>query len=441
MKKFKLPTNVNLILNTLKENNFEGYIVGGCVRDLIMGNTPKDYDITTNATTQQVNNLFKDKYKVVPTGIDYGTMSVIINEDVFEITTFRCDFDYTNNRRPKTVKFTNDLKQDLLRRDFTVNALAYNENKGVIDIYDGVKDIQKKLIRCVGNPNERFREDALRILRGYRFASRYDFSIEEKTKISMLDNMNLLNNISKERIVKEIKEIFENGADIYKLDFIKTIFPIINDCFKCNQNNKYHMQSVGDHIYKAFNNIQPKFDLKLAMLLHDIGKTKVKTTDTHNIDHFYTHSQISWEMAKIILKDLKIDNKTRDKVLFLIKEHDTFIDTDKTLIKQQLRKWGEENFFDLIKVRIADDSAKTLSLVKCNIDRFKATEKKAKEIINSKEPYKLQDLKIDGKDLINIGLNGKEIGNMLNILLDIIINDPSKNEKKTLLNIIKEMDA
>ena len=304
--KLDILKEAKIILDKFNNNGYEAYIVGGCVRDLLLGKTPKDYDITTSASPKETTELFKG-FKTIPTGIKYGTVTVIINDIPIEVTTFRKEGKYIDNRKPKSVEFLSSIEEDLSRRDFTVNAMAYNEKVGLIDLFEGRRDLEKGIIRVVGDGKERFKEDAIRILRAYRFAGRYDFKIEEDTLTAIKQNIHLLNNVAKERIIPEIKEIFESGMDINKMDFITVLFPVIKECFNTYQNNKYHMQNVGEHTYKTFNNIDNVFHLKMTMLLHDIGKVKTKTTDAENIDHFYNHSDISREMAKNILDDFKFD--------------------------------------------------------------------------------------------------------------------------------------
>ncbi|WP_294466670.1 HD domain-containing protein [uncultured Anaerofustis sp.] len=435
--KLNILNEAKIILDKFNNNGFEAYIVGGCVRDLILERNPKDYDITTSASPKETIKLFKE-YKVIPTGIKYGTVTVIINNTPIEVTTFRKEGKYIENRRPESVKFLSNIEEDLKRRDFTINAMAYNKKVGLIDLFEGRQDLEKGIIRVVGDGKERFKEDAIRILRAYRFAGRYDFKIEEDTLTAIKQNMHLLNNVAKERILPEIKEIFESGMDINKMDFITTLFPIIKECFHTYQNNKYHMQNVGEHTYKTFNNIENVFHLKMTMLLHDVGKVKTKTTDTENIDHFYNHSDISREMAKNILDDFKFDNETKYKILTLIKNHDKYMAPKNKYVKEKLNEFGEELFFDLIKVRIADDESKNHKLVKDNLKRFRDTEEFAKRVIKNKEPYRISDLKISGDDIISLGYKGKDVGEILKYLLREVIEDKNKNEKSKLIKIVRE---
>lgn len=435
--KLDILKEAKIILDKFNNNGYEAYIVGGCVRDLLLGKTPKDYDITTSASPKETIELFKG-YKTIPTGIKYGTVTVIMNDIPIEVTTFRKEGKYIDNRKPESVEFLSSIEEDLSRRDFTINAMAYNEKVGLIDLFEGRRDLKKGIVRVVGDGKERFKEDAIRILRAYRFAGRYDFKIEEDTLAAIKQNMHLLNNVSKERIIPEIKEIFESGMDINKMDFITVLFPVIKECFNTYQNNKYHMQNVGEHTYKTFNNIDNVFHLKMTMLLHDIGKVKTKTTDAENIDHFYNHSDISREMAKNILDDFKFDNETKYKILTLIKNHDKYMAPKNKYVKEKLGEFGEELFFDLIKVRIADDESKNHELIKDNLKRFRDTEDFAKKVIRNKEPYKISDLKINGDDIKSLGFSGKEIGKILKYLLNIVIEDKDKNEKSKLIELVRE---
>lgn len=435
--KLDILNEAKIILDKFNNNGFAAYIVGGCVRDLILDRIPKDYDITTSASPKETMELFKG-FKTIPTGIKYGTVTVIINDIPIEVTTFRKEGKYIENRKPESVEFLSSIDEDLKRRDFTINAMAYNQKSGLIDLFGGREDLKQGIIRVVGDGKERFKEDAIRMLRAYRFMGRYDFEIEKNTLNAIKENIHLLNNVAKERILPEIKEIFENGMDINKMDFITVLFPIIKECFHTYQNNKYHMQNVGEHTYKTFNNIENVFHLKMTMLLHDIGKVKTKTTDTENIDHFYNHSDISWEMAKNILDDFKFDNETKYKILTLIKNHDKYMAPKNKYVKEKLNEFGEELFFDLIKVRIADDESKNHKLVKDNLKRFRDTEEFAKRVIKNKEPYRISDLKISGDDIISLGYKGKDVGEILEYLLREVIEDKNKNEKSKLIEIVRE---
>lgn len=434
----KMDNGSKTIINILEQNGYEGYIVGGCVRDLIMGITPKDFDITTNCLPEKIMEVFSE-YKVIPTGEEYGTITVVINHIPYEITTFRTEGNYLDNRHPSKIEFQSDLECDLSRRDFTINAMAYNEKKGLVDLFGGVEDIENGILRAVGDANSRFQEDALRIIRAYRFASRYNLTIEEKTIKAVYDDLPLLKAIAKERIFKELKEIFENNYDIFKLPFIQILIPELEACFKCEQNTKYHLYNVGEHIYHSFNNIKPVFHLKLAMLLHDIGKPYVKTVDDNGNDHFYTHANLSTEMARKILRRLNIDNKTRKKVTTLIQYHDTKFKCDKFHIKKMLNILSSDMFDDLMEVKIADERAKNSKYTKDNIPLIEKCIKLKQEIMEDKEVYSIKQLNISGNDLLKLGAKGEQIGIILDKLLEICMQNNKLNEKNYLMEKARDI--
>lgn len=435
----KMDNGSKTIINKLMANGYEGYIVGGCVRDLIMGITPKDFDITTDCTPNEVIEIFKDSFNVIPTGKKYGTVTIIIDKIPYEVTTYRKEDEYKDNRHPEKIEYQNELSFDLARRDFTINAMAYNERDGLIDLYRGVLDIKNKVLRAVGDANIRFNEDALRIIRAYRFTSRYDLTIERKTLSAIYINLHLLKTIANERIVKELKEIFENGYDIFNMPFIEVLIPELSECFECEQNTKYHLYNVGEHIYKSFNEVKPVFVLKLSMLLHDIGKPYVKTTDDNGCDHFYNHSQKSKEIANIVLRRLKIDNKTRKRVLTLVEYHDIKFKCDKFNIKCMLNKLSKEVFDDLMQIRLADEKAKNLKYTKENIDLIEKCIKLKEEIIRNDEVYSIKQLDITGDDIKKeFKVKGEIIGRTLDRLLEVCMADSSLNKKEILLEKAKE---
>lgn len=442
--KLEFDETAKLILNILNSNGHKAYIVGGCVRDLIMGFTPKDYDIATSAKPEETLSIFDNlnyqnhKFKALPTGIKYGTITVITNHEPYEITTFRGEADYKDSRRPEKISFETSINKDLSRRDFTINAMAYNELDGLIDLFGGKNDINNKLIKCVGNPYARFKEDALRILRAYRFASRYNFNIEDSTLLALEKSLPYLLNISSERISSELKEIFENNYNIFKLPFMTILIPELIPCFDTTQNNDYHLYNVGEHTYKAFNNIEPIFHLKLAMLLHDIGKPQAQTTDFSGTNHFPGHAKISERMAVEIMQRLRLSNDTIHKVKTLIKYHDCKIAPDKITLKTLMRDIGYQLTADLIKVKIADEQAKNPKTTAINIDNLNEVAKLLKSVKD--EPYSLNALDVNGND-IKIALqldNGKKIGEILNYLLDIVIHTPELNHKDLLLKKAKD---
>jgi tRNA nucleotidyltransferase (CCA-adding enzyme) len=437
--KINIPEEVKFILNTLSKNGYEAYIVGGCVRDSILNKEPKDWDITTEAKPEVVKQLFD---KVVLTGIKHGTVTVVINNEGYEVTTYRADGEYEDNRRPKEVKFVNSLKEDLARRDFTINAMAFNESNGLVDYFNGVEDLNNKIIKTVGNPEERFNEDALRMLRAVRFSAQLDFNIEKNLLKAINKLGENVKNISKERIRDEFNKILLN--DPMKIDILKDckilelIIPNINCIYDFDQNNQYHNYDLYNHTLKAIEVIEPKLHLRLAMLLHDFGKINIKTTDEKGISHYYNHSKESVELAKYILKYLKYDNDTINKVLILIQYHDCTLKS-KLSVKKLLNKIGEEAFRDLIKVQKSDVLAQNPIYAKERLLNMISIQSKLDLILEQNECFSLKDLKINGSELIDLGFNkGKEIGEILNYLLEKVIENPELNNKEKLIEFVKE---
>ncbi|SHJ79661.1 CCA tRNA nucleotidyltransferase [Tepidibacter formicigenes] len=440
--KIKMPDEVKIILSILSDNNYEGYIVGGCVRDSLLKKEAKDWDITTNAKPKEVIMLFEKKYKVVPTGLKHGTVTIIINNQNFEVTTYRIEGEYIDNRRPDRVEFTNNIKEDLKRRDFTINAMAYNDYLGLYDPFLGIEDLKDKKIKCVGSPKERFEEDALRILRGVRFATQLNFCIDNNTASAMRLKGYLLNNISKERVRDELCKIlfskkpsigFEILKDLKLLDFT---IPELKPCIEFEQNNPHHDKNVFDHILSVVDNTPNNLIVRLSALLHDIGKPKCFTLDDKGIGHFYRHELESEVMARDILKRLRFDNKTIDLVCVLIKEHMNKgdIKKDKT-VKKLINRVGIENIDNLFYLQIADRKG---TLKENDIEDILKLKEKVYEILHENQPLTVKDLAINGNDLIKMGYNpGKQIGELLNYLLDLVLENSEINKKDKLIDLIK----
>ncbi|OOM09121.1 CCA tRNA nucleotidyltransferase [Clostridium saccharobutylicum] len=436
--KLNMPEDVKYILNKLNNNGYEAYIVGGCVRDSLLKKKPKDWDITTKAKPEQVIELFE---KVILTGIKHGTVTVVINKEGYEVTTYRTDGQYEDNRHPKKVKFVTSLKEDLARRDFTINAMAYNEENGLIDYFEGIEDLSKKIIKTVGNPNKRFNEDALRMLRAIRFSAQLDFEIEESTIDAIKHLRNNIENISKERIREEFNKILiykPNNINILKeCGLLEYIIPEMIKAYNFNQNNIYHIYNLYEHSIVATEMIEPILHLRLTMLLHDLGKIGTKTTDENGISHYYSHSNVSKKIAEKILKSLKYDNDTINKVKYLIEYHDDTLKTNAS-IKWMLNKIGESLFLDLIKVQRADIKAQNKTYAKDRLMQIDLIESKLNNILEKDECFNLKKLKINGQNLMDIGFSkGKEIGDTLNYLLKLVIENPELNRKETLLEIVK----
>ena len=424
-------------IDILEKNGYEAYLVGGTLRDILLSKEAKDIDIATSALPQQIIECFNG-FITIETGKQFGTITVVIENQNIEITTFRSESGYYDSRRPSNVLFENDIKKDLLRRDFTINAMAYNRNSGLIDISKGQEDLKNKLIRSVGNPYERFTEDALRMLRCVRFATLLNFHIEQSTFDAIKELAPLVKAISKERINVEFTKIIKSSNpskgirllnDSGLLDeIIPEIIPM--DGFK--QMNPYHDMDLLEHTLCVLENVKPTEELRLAALFHDIGKLETLEIGEDNIGHFYGHEKVSADMAYGILKRLNYPNKTIEKVNLLIKEHMIAPNAiGKKGIKRLLNLFGEEDIFDLVDLHKGDSSCTTLG----HQDLF---EEKVREILYYKEPFSRKDLDINGNDLKNIGFSGKEIGIILEKLLDFVMEDPDLNTHEQLLRLAKQ---
>ena len=435
----RLSNGANKAIELLKANGYEAYVVGGCVRDMIMGAQAHDYDITTSATPDEMKAVFNG-YTVIETGIKHGTLTFLYEKEPIEITTYRIDGDYKDSRHPESVEFTRNLKNDLSRRDFTMNALVYNEDDGIVDLVDGQSDIKNKIIRAIGDPKKRFEEDALRILRGVRFASQLGFTIEENTKKAMIECVHLLKNISKERINVEISKMLlgKNVKNVLldNYEIIGEIIPEIKEMHGFDQNNKYHIYDVLEHTAVSIEKIDPILHLRLAMLLHDTGKPRTYSVDENGQGHFYGHAKISTEIASGFLKEYKFDNATKEKVVELVKIHDTPIEMDKIFIKKRMNRLGKELFFDLLKVKRADNLAQSPEYNWT--DKLDKMENLAREIAEE-NCFTLTSLKISGADLLALGFKGKEIGDTLNKLLDEVIEERLPNEREALIGKANEI--
>ncbi|AKC63083.1 MULTISPECIES: CCA tRNA nucleotidyltransferase [Clostridium] len=444
--KIQIPKGVKYIINTLQENNHEAYIVGGAVRDSLLERKVNDWDITTSANPQEVVNIFENlRYKIIPTGLKHGTVTILINSIGYEITTFRIDGEYEDNRHPKEVKFTSNLKEDLKRRDLTINAMAYNDKTGLIDYFNGLEDLNNKIVRCVGNSKDRFNEDSLRMLRCIRFASQLNFDMEKSTKFNIRELSKNINNVSMERIRDELCKILVSSQPVYgirnivELNLVDYIIPELKDCVGFQQHNKHHDKDVYGHILSVVENVPNKLELRLAALLHDIGKPKCFSIGDNGQGHFYGHQKISADMTKDILKRLKFDNKTIDKVDKLVYNHMTRYNKLRIpSIKKFINKVGIDNLDDLFELQIADikGSAKEYH----SFDNVLNLKIKCEKILSEKQPLTIKDLDIDGHDLMKLGIKqGKEIGIVLNKLLDIILENPNLNNKEDLIKIVESI--
>ena len=438
-----MPKNVDTAINLLQSAGFEAYAVGGCVRDSLLGKTPNDWDITTSAKPEDMKSVFAD-FHCIDTGIKHGTVTVVIDGEPLEITTFRLDGEYEDNRHPKSVTFTSDLGADLGRRDFTVNAMAYSKKTGTVDLFGGQNDLKNKIIRCVGDPDRRFNEDALRILRALRFASALDFEIEEKTAQSLLKNCALLENISEERIAKELlKLVCGKGAKRILTDFAPVLFEILPELqpmYKNSHDNPHHCYDIYEHTLIAVESIDPEPTLRFAMLLHDCGKPAVKKFDENGVAHFYGHQRISAEISAQILARLKVSNKFRDEILFLVSNHDRwelYENTEK--MPRYLSKFGLDGVLKLLKVMRADVLAQSPEY-RYRLDQIADAEEIAKNLAEQKPCLSLRELQINGRTLMDIGIpQGRKLGAVLAQLLDEVIDGVTKNTQEALTTRAREI--
>ena len=435
--KINLPMDVEKIINALYEAGYEAYAVGGCVRDSILGRIPNDWDITTSAKPEDVKKIFR---RTVDTGLKHGTVTVLMGKEMYEVTTYRIDGEYEDARHPKSVEFTSNLKEDLLRRDFTINAMAYNDLEGLVDIFGGMDDIENKTIRCVGNAKERFTEDALRLLRAVRFAAQLGYEIETETFNAIKELAPILRKISAERIQAELNKILlsDNPAMLktaYELGLTAEFIPELDKCFETEQHNPHHCYTVGDHIIKSVENIEKDRTLRLAMLLHDIAKPECLTTDEKGIDHFHGHQQKSSEKAKEILRRLKYDNDTIDAVARFVRYHDERLEEGTKIMRRAMNRIGVCAFPDIFKVWEADLLAQSEYRREEKFERLRKNKEAYAEVVAKNECVSLKDLAVSGKDLIEKGIpSGPAIGEILNKMLEEVIENPEANDKEYLLN-------
>lgn len=431
----KIPSEIQKTLETLENSGYKAYIVGGCVRDSIMGVTPHDWDITTNALPDEIKTVFS-QYKTIDTGIKHGTVTVISENTPIEITTFRIDGKYTDNRHPDKVNFTENIEHDLARRDFTMNAIAYNHKEGYIDPFNGREDIKNSIIRCVGSPDKRFGEDALRILRAIRFASVLGFEIENETALSIVNNENLISSIAVERISSELIKLL-TGKNVFTVlskyrSVLAVFIPELALEFDFKQFGKKHGYDVWIHTALTVANIENDPILRLTMLLHDTGKPATHIIDENGNSTFNNHAAVGGVIAENILKRLRMKNEYVKTVSHLVSIHDMEVPETRVQVKEYLRDLGEENFIRLMKIRRADKSALAKGYRDIS-EKLIFAYTTYDDIIEKNEPYTLSQLALNGNDLKKI-FTPDEIGEKLNMLLDYVIHYPECNNKKDLFN-------
>ena len=435
--KMTVPENVKNIIGVLESHGFEAYAVGGCVRDTLLLRVPGDWDITTSAKPEEVKQLFSH---TIDTGIEHGTVTVMMNHIGYEVTTYRIDGEYEDARHPKEVTFTANLVEDLKRRDFTINAMAYNERSGLVDEFDGLGDLEKGVIRCVGDPMERFSEDALRMLRAVRFAAQLGFSIEENTKAAIRKLAPTIAKVSVERIAVELIKILtsnhpEELRTAYKLGLTKVFLPEFDVAMETKQNNIHHMYTVGEHTLVAMQNVSPKKDIRLVMLLHDLAKPVVKTTDEEGQDHFRGHTQGGADMAKTILRRLKFDNATIDLASKMVKHHDDRPEKPNS-VRRMFSAVGMENVPMLLEMKRADLLGQSTYQRESKMALVDYYEAQYNECMEKHTCLTKKDLALNGSDLIAMGMRqGKDIGVVIDQLFDAVLEDPSLNEREKLTEL------
>lgn len=440
--KILMPEDVKYILEKLNNAGYEAYAVGGCVRDSILGRIPDDWDITTSAKPEETKALFP---RTIDTGIQHGTVTVMCNHVGYEVTTYRIDGEYEDSRHPKEVIFTSDLLEDLKRRDFTINAMAYNHlSGGLVDAFGGIQDIENGIIRCVGNPIHRFEEDALRMMRAVRFSAQLGYEIEEETRNAIQTLSANLANISAERIqVELVKLLFSNHPDYlrtaYETGMTKVFLPEFDKAMETGQNNPHHKYTVGEHMLHALEYVRKDKVLRLTMVLHDIAKPETLQTDEDGIDHFHGHCEKGEEMARKILRRLRFDNDTIGKVCKLVKYHDQKLSLKPEKLRKSIVKIGPDLFPLLLEVKEADMLAQSDYKREEKQKELEDVRKVYRQILEAKDCLSLKDLAVTGKDLIEQGMKpGKELGETLQKLFDYVLEAPEKNTKEDLLLYYKK---
>lgn len=439
-----IPTGARKIIARLEQHGYEAYIVGGCVRDSLMGKRPSDWDICTSARAEEMMALFEDK-RVIPTGIQHGTLTILAEDGAYEVTTFRIDGEYLDHRHPKSVAFTRELAEDLSRRDFTINAMAWHPERGLIDLFGGVEDLRDRLVRAVGDPVQRFNEDGLRMLRMVRFATVLDFDYDPATYDAVRKQGHLLQYISKERIQVELNKILlaahpaRGLEDLYTLGMYPYIIPMMCHTVGFAQRGGHHFLDVFEHSLLAVGVIAPELVLRMTMLLHDIGKPFVwDSSESLSYDRFDDHAAVSAKLAGKILRDLKYDNATRKDVVELIAHHNDILLPDPVNVRRALARLGEVQTRRLVQVKVADLIAHDLAGEREKIlALFAEISDVIDEVVARGDCTSVKALAIGGQDMMALGLSGRAIGQMLNAALELVLEKPEMNTRETLLNWVR----
>ena len=440
-EKINMPEAVQYILATLDRAGFEAYAVGGCIRDSIMGREPNDWDITTSAQPAEVKKLFP---RTIDTGIAHGTVTIMIKKTGYEVTTYRIDGKYVDGRHPEHVTFTASLEEDLKRRDFTVNAMAYNEKDGLVDLFGGRQDMEAGVIRCVGPAEQRFTEDALRIMRAVRFSAQFDYKIEEQTMAAIKKLAPNLHKISAERVQMElIKLLVSPNPDklrvAYEAGITKVILPEFDLCMETSQHNPHHCYNVGEHTLCSLCQVRADKVLRLTMLFHDIGKPLARTTDENGIDHFRNHPALGADLTRKIMRRLKFDRDTMDLVCQIVRFHDWDIQATEKNMRRCIAQIGENAFPEIFEVNRADILAQKKEMQAEKLEKLAYLEKCYEKIIQDQDCLSLADLAVKGKDLMDAGMTpGQELGVVLKKMLLDVLDQPSRNSKEYLLAHLEE---
>ena len=432
----QIPEKVNTIIRTLAAAGHEAYAVGGCVRDAVLGRKPADWDITTSAPPMEVKALFD---RTIDTGLQHGTVTVMLGHEGFEVTTYRVDGAYEDCRHPKEVRFTGSLLEDLKRRDFTINAMAYNEPEGLVDAFDGMGDLKRGLIRCVGKAEDRFTEDALRMLRAVRFSAQLGFVLEEQTRTAAEKLCGNLSMVSAERIQAELVKLLtsphpERLREAWETGITGVVLPEFDACMECGQNNPHHIYSVGEHTLHALEKVEADRILRLSVLFHDFGKPEVKTTDEAGIDHFKRHPEAGEAITEKILRRLKFDNETIRQVTKLVWCHDCRPALTPARVRRAVNQIGEEMFPMYLKVQRADILAQNPRTQEEKLQALEKLGQLYERILQEKDCITLKQLAVSGRDLMETGFApGPRLGEILQYLLELVLEDPKKNQKERLL--------
>jgi len=437
----KIPAKAKEIINCINEAGYEAYIVGGCVRDCLLGRVPNDWDITTSADPYTVKGLFR---RTIDTGLKHGTVTVLMGDEQYEVTTYRIDGDYTDGRHPDSVTYTSQLSEDLRRRDFTINAMAYHPDDGLVDLFGGIDDLNAGIIRCVGDAEDRFGEDALRMMRAIRFAAQLGYNIEEETYTAIIKLHRNLEKISAERIRVEMDKLLVSDHPymfklFYETKLTSVFMPEFDKAMETAQNHPHHIYDVGEHILHSLEYTDNDKILRLTMLFHDIAKPNMLEIDEDGITHFKGHPAVSGSMAKDIMKRLKYDNATIDLVSELAACHDRRVEETAKGVRRVLNKLSEGAFPLLLKVKYADTMAQSTFKREEKLATLENLKSIYEEVLASNECFRLSDLVIKGKDLIAYGISpGPMLGTILNNMLEDVLENPEHNDAAYLMGHIDE---